>query len=168
MSIVMLSGPVGAGKTAVAQELMLLSPAPVCYIEGDTFWSFFAKHDGRDPRERFRLIMRSMTAAAVPMARGGYEVILDFSIPPQFLDTARKIVKELPLDFVVLRPSIGVCERRAANRGEGKIIDYAAYRDLYAFFDGAPQHMVSDDEADPRSLAQRIREGLDQGTFRVR
>ena len=128
MSVVILSGPVGAGKTAVAQQLLALSAAPVCYIEGATFWSFFEKHDGRDRREQFRLIMRSMTAAPVPLARGGYEVILDFSIPPQFLDTARKIVKELPLDFVVLRPSIGICEQRAAGRAEGKIIDYALYQ----------------------------------------
>jgi adenylylsulfate kinase-like enzyme len=93
-----LSGPIGAGKTTVARELLALLPAPVSYIEGDTFWSFVAKAHSRDRREVFQVIMRAMTAAAIPFARSGYEVLIDFSIPPQFLETARKILKEVPLN----------------------------------------------------------------------
>ena len=54
--------------------------------------------------------MTAMTAAAVPYALAGYEVILDFSIPPWFLDAVRKVVKikDVPLDYVVLRPSESV------------------------------------------------------------
>jgi len=69
MRVVMLSGPIGAGKTTVARELLSLTTAPSCYLEGDTFWSLFAMPDATARRERFRLIMRSMTAAAVPLAR---------------------------------------------------------------------------------------------------
>ena len=119
MGVVMLSGPVGAGKTTVARELVALSKGPQCYLEGDTFWSFFTKMDGGERRERFRLIMRSMTAAAIPLARGGYEVLLDFSFPIEFLEAARKILKEVPLDFVVLRPSLAECENaRVSGRKE--------------------------------------------------
>ena len=49
MSVVMLSGPVGAGKTTVARELVAISPEPLCYIEGDAFWPVFAK-PGAKPR----------------------------------------------------------------------------------------------------------------------
>jgi len=51
--------------------------------------------------------MSARTAAAVPYATAGYEVILDFSIPPWFVDTVRQIadVRKIPLSFVVLRPS---------------------------------------------------------------
>jgi hypothetical protein len=80
------------------------------YIEGDALWPVFAKPDAKPRRERFRLLMRSLTAAAVPLARRGYEVLLDFSFPLDFLETARKIVKEIPLDLVILRPSIATCE----------------------------------------------------------
>lgn len=167
MSVVMLSGPVGAGKTTVARELIAISPAPLCYIEGDTFWPHFAKPDEKSQRERFRLLMRSVTAAAIPLARSGYEVLLDFSFPLDFLDTARKILKEIPIDFVMLRPSLAICKQRAAARPEGKISDYSAYRDFYAMFEGLSNHEVGDVEANPASIARRIRDGLDQGIFRL-
>jgi chloramphenicol 3-O-phosphotransferase len=167
MPVVMLSGPVGAGKTTVAQELVRISPAPLCYIEGDTFWPVFKKPDAKPQRERFRLLMRSLTAAAVPLARGGYEVLLDFSFPLNFLETARKILKEIPLDFVIVRPSMTVCEQRSAERPEGKIADYGVYREFYAMFEGLPEHEINDDHADAGSIAQRIREGLDAGIFRL-
>ncbi|MGD0729911.1 MAG: AAA family ATPase [Terracidiphilus sp.] len=163
----MLSGPVGAGKTTIARELVAISTAPLCFIEGDTFWPIFTKSDTRPVRERFRLLMRSMTAAAIPLARGGYEVLLDFSFPLDFLDTARKILKEIPLDFIVLRPSLAVCEQRAAARPEGAIADYGVYRDFYTMFEGLPKHEICDDEADAASIAQRIRAGLDNGIYRL-
>lgn len=70
MSVVTLSGPVGAGKTTVARELVAISRAPLSYIEGDALWPLFVKPDAKPQHERFRLFMRSMTVAAVPLARG--------------------------------------------------------------------------------------------------
>ncbi len=167
MSVTILSGPIGAGKTTVARELLALLPAPVSYIEGDTFWSFVAKAHSLDRREVFRVIMRAMTAAALPFARSGYEVILDFSIPPQFLETARKILKDVPLNYIVIRPSLAICEARAATRSEGRIANYDRYREFYALFQDALPYLVCDDEADACSVAKRIRQGLSKGTFVV-
>ncbi len=167
MGVVMLTGPIGAGKTAVARELVSLASSPTCYLEGDSFWSLFAKPDPGPRQGRFRLIMRSMTAAAVPLARAGYEVVLDFSFPLDFLDTARKILKEIPLDLVILRPSLPVCRRRAAERIEGQIPDYGRYESFYAMFEGRAQNEICDESADARTLALQIREGLEAGVFRV-
>ena len=108
-----------------------------------------------------------MTAAAVPFARSGFDVLLDFSIPPDFLPIARKILKEIPLDFVALCPSIVTCARRAAERPEGKIDDYAPYRSFYALFEGATTPSISDDDATAENLATRIWEGLAAGQFRA-
>lgn len=167
MRVVMLSGPIGAGKTTVARELLSLASAPTCYLEGDTFWSVFVRPDAKPRHDRFRLIMRSMTAAAVPLARSGYEVLLDFSFPIDFLDTARKILKEIPTDLVILRPNLAVCAQRAAERVAGQIPDYTRYHDFYAMFEGRPQNEISDDTLDARSAALRIRRGLDSGVFRI-
>jgi chloramphenicol 3-O-phosphotransferase len=168
--IILLSGPIGAGKTTVAREFIALSPAPVAYIEGDTFWGFIAKKaPGRGIHYDFKMIMSAMTAAAVPYALHGYEVIVDFSIPPWFLDNARRIAKrrDVPLDFVVLRPSESVCAARAAHRGEGAIPEYAPYHELYTSFDEAERYTIKDDSSDAAVVAARIREGLEAGQFRL-
>jgi len=167
MSVIFLSGPIGAGKTAVAQELIALLPAPLSYIEGDTFWSFIRKEGDRGMRENFPVIVRSMTAAALPLARSGFNVLIDFSIPPAFVDTARKILKEVPFDFVLLRPSLPVCVERASTRKEGPITDHERMKNFYVLFEEGNIEPICDDEADPASLAVRIAEGLNQGRFRV-
>jgi len=167
--LVIISGPIGAGKTTVARELVASSPPPVAYIEGDKFWFFIAKGAGRRREKDFKMIMTAITAAALPYALYGYEVILDFSIPPWFLETAQRVVKakDLSLDYVVLRPSETVCATRAASRAEGTIADYTAYRELYSSFDGAERYTIRDDTADPSSVAARIRDGLNAGAFRL-
>lgn len=170
-SIVIISGPVGAGKSTVAKELVASIKESVVYIEGDTFWSFIAKSARDQSRyKNFKTVMVAMTAAAVPYALAGYEVILDFSIPPWFIDTARKVagVRDVPLDYVVLRPNLSVCELRAANRAEGAIADYTPYRALYSDFDEAKQYTIADDTANAGALAAHIRSGLKAGRFRVK
>ena len=108
-----------------------------------------------------------MTAAAIPFARSGFRVLVDFSIPPTYVDTARKILKEVPFDFVLLRPSLQVCVKRASSREEGPISDYALLKNFYARFEEGNVEPICDDNANPTSLARRIADGLSQGRFRV-
>ena len=122
-------------------------PGPLVKLEGDTFWHFLSKPLEVEVRENFRLLMRSMTAACVPFAKGGYDVLLEFSIPPGFLKTARTIVKDLDLHYVLLRPSREVCEARAASREEWPIEDYEKLRAFYERFEGQEQHLVADEDA---------------------
>jgi chloramphenicol 3-O-phosphotransferase len=167
MSIIFLSGPIGAGKTSVAKALLPLLPAPLSYIEGDTFWSFIRKGGERGVGGNFPVLVRSMTAAALPFARSGFQVVIDFSIPPTYVAAARKILKEVPFDFVLLRPSFEVCAERAASRKEGAIHDYVMMKNFYARFEEGTAEAICDDSANPESLARRIADGLSQGRFRV-
>jgi adenylate kinase family enzyme len=59
-TVIMLSGPVGAGKTRVARELIALLPGPLSYIEGDTFWPFIAKAETRSAKEISPVLIREM------------------------------------------------------------------------------------------------------------
>src|SRR5581483_1739324 len=146
MSVIFLSGPIGAGKTAVAKALLPLLPAPLSYIEGDTFWSFIRKEGERGLQDSFPVLVRSMTAAAIPFARSGFRVLIDFSIPPTFVVTARKILKEVPFDFVLLRPSFEVCAGRAASRKEGAITDLVMLKNFYARFEEGTVEPICDDK----------------------
>jgi len=167
--ILILSGPVGAGKTTVAHELVRQMTGDVVHIEGDVFWSFYANAPHGPTQQRFRTIMSAMTAAAIPFATAGSQVILDFSIPPWFLGTVRKIaaMRDVPLDLVILRPSEAVCAARAKARAEGPIDNYDPYSDLYRDFDHLSTHIVCDDTSPASDVAAQISRGIAQGQFRL-
>jgi chloramphenicol 3-O-phosphotransferase len=164
--VTILSGPIGAGKTAVSKELISLWSGPLGYIEGDQFWPFLVKRAEGDRREDFRVIMRAMTLAAGSLARTGYDVLLDFSIPPHFISAAQKILRDAPLHYIVLRPPIEVCAARARDRAEGKITKYD--RGFYALFAADARHMVEPDNGEsPKAIAEIFYAGLKEGSFRV-
>src|SRR5215469_13979267 len=64
--------------------------------------------------------------------RSGFRVLIDFSIPPTYVDTERTILKEVPFDFVLLQPSLEVCAERAGSRQEAAITDYVMLKNFYA------------------------------------
>ena len=167
--ILILSGPVAAGKSTVAHELVRLLTDDVVLIEGDVFWSFFVKGVRGPTQKSFRTIMSAMTAAAIPYATGGSQVILDFSIPPWFLDTVKKIagVRDVPVNYVVLRPSETVCAQRATSRTDGSIADYTRYSELYRDFDQVARHIVCDDDLSAADTAAVIARGVAEGRFRL-
>jgi chloramphenicol 3-O-phosphotransferase len=163
--VTILSGPIGAGKTAVSKDLIGLLSGPLAYIEGDQFWPFLVKRAEGDRREDFRVIMRAMTSAAGSLARTGYDVLLDFTIPPPFVPAAQKILRDAPLNYIVLRPPLEICAARARDRAEGKITKYD--RGFYAMFAAEERYMVSDESESPKAIAEMIFKGLKEGRFRV-
>jgi hypothetical protein len=165
--VTILSGPIGAGKTAVSNELIALWPTPLAYIEGDQFWPFLVKRAGGDRREDFRVIMRAMTSAAGSFSRTAYDVLLDFSIPPPFVPAAQKILRDAPLSYIVLRPPLEVCAARAGDRAEGKIATYD--RGFYALFASDSRHMVAPNNGEsPKTIAQILHTSPKEGSFRVK
>jgi hypothetical protein len=149
----------------VSKDLIGLLSGPLAYIEGDQFWPFLVKRAEGDRREDFRVIMRAMTSAAGSLARTGYDVLLDFTIPPPFVPAAQKILRDAPLNYIVLRPPLEICAARARDRAEGKITKYD--RGFYAMFAAEERYMVSDKSESPKAIAEMIFKGLKEGRFRV-
>jgi len=169
-SLVIITGPIGAGKSSVMRELVACSTTGnIAAIEGDVFWKFCAK--GSMPRhESFKTVMRAMVSAAVAFAIGGNETFLDFTIPPWYFDAVRKIVSgRVQIDLVILKPSEPLCAKRSVSRTEGAInYDTESHcHELYEEFSAvASAHIVSDDTSDAKTIAEFIRKGLDEGKFR--
>jgi chloramphenicol 3-O-phosphotransferase len=166
-SVLLLAGPIGAGKTTVARALATLMPEPLATIEGDRFWGFLAKPKPGGVRENFVASGRAMMAAAAQFARSDFNVLLDFSISPRLLPAAQKFFKELRFDYVVLRPSLGVCAARAATRPDGPIEDYSDLRDFYESFGDAGDHIIADEVSDAATLAARIHADVATGRYRI-
>lgn len=168
-SIIVLSGPVGSGKTTVARALLTIAEPPLAYVEGDVFWSFIAKPGALGGRQRnFPTIMRAMFRSSAALAAGGYATLLDFSFPLWFLEPARARIENTPVHYIELRPSLATCAARAAARAEGAIADYAPYAEFYDTFAADERLVIRNDDADPADVAAEINAGLADGRFLLR
>jgi hypothetical protein len=165
MAVVILSGPVGAGKTTVAAALKTLWAGPLVYLEGNRCLPLIVNAKPAERHADFRMMMRSMMAAAGPIARAGYDVLIDYAVPPAFLKTAAGILKDATLDYVLLLPSLTVCADRVANRSKAEPKTYDP--EFYGMFGGAPEHTLAEDRATAATLARQIFDGLAAGRFRV-
>ncbi len=168
-AITILSGPPGAGKTTIAKELICLNKGAMIYIEGDSFWKYIVESGKKSGFENFKATMSAMLAASIAYARNGFEVLLDFSIPPWYINKAAESVKKrkILLNYVVVRPSMEICAQRAATRVHGVIPEYLEpHIKLYESFDELQQFIIEENEADAKAIAERIKRGLDVGLFR--
>lgn len=170
--ILLISGPVGAGKTTVAKLVVEQWGAPVAFLEGDRFWPFFARRAPAESelearRRDAKILVQALIASSARFARGGYDVVAEFTIGPWALETIKAAVKEIPLDYVAICPSLEVCTSRVAAR-DGT--DYEPYVELHAAFAKLGRyeaHAIRDDDAEPGELAARILAGLADGAYRV-
>jgi hypothetical protein len=87
-------------------------------------------------------------------------------MPTWFLKPAAARLTDTSVHYIVLRQSLEVCARRAAEREEGRIVDYEPYRELYDLFEAPDRHVVLNDDLAPGDVAKVIHSGLAEGRFR--
>lgn len=166
--VLILSGPIGAGKTAVARELLRDASDGTAYIEGDTFWNIIVRPMASQlPFKALAMTMRAMISAARQYDRDGYDVIVDFTVPASYLDAVGRLLRGATFNYVVLRPSLETCAARAAARKRGKIADYGRYRDFYFDFETEKRLTIDNELLGPAEAAKVIRAGLSSGTFAI-
>lgn len=161
-SLVVVTGPPGAGKSTVAQVLASEADHSVL-VEGDSFFRFLAS-GAVDPwlpasHDQNTIVTRAAAAAAGAFALGGYATVYDGVVGPWFLPTFGAATQLEQLDYVILLPSVDICVRRVATRRGHGFTDEPATRKMHAEFAGAriaERHVLRDPPENPAEVAVLI------------
>jgi cytidylate kinase len=139
-TLLLIAGPPGAGKTTVAQRLAESAARPTVHIPTDSFFTWiktgFVLPFLPASAAQNEIVTRVMIDAALGYARGDYDVILDGVLGPWwlpgFVEAARGA--DLPLAYVVLRPSLDVTLARASARVGHALRDAGPITGLHGAF----------------------------------
>jgi energy-coupling factor transporter ATP-binding protein EcfA2 len=172
-SLVVVTGPPGAGKSTVAHLLAggLMAGRSVL-VEGDAFFRFLAAGAVEpwlpEAHDQNTIVTRAAAAAAGAFAWGGYATVYDGVVGPWFLPTFAAATHLKRLDYVVLLPSVEVCVRRVATRRNHGFTDEPATRKMHAEFAGArvdERHVLRDPPGEPAQVAALIESASAAGTL---
>ena len=173
MSLVVITGPPGAGKTTVA-EAVVQTFDPSVLVSGDEFFGFL-RAGAIEPwlgaaDEQNGVVSRAAASAAGAFASGGYTTIYDGVIGPWSLERFAQGTGLPSLDYVILLPSEDCCVERVATRSNHGFRDEAATRHMHRQFASRsmeldPKHVLVESAEDVEATARLILKGKESGRF---
>lgn len=177
--LIVVGGPVGAGKSTLAGYLRTkdFGHEGLIHIKGDSFFDHVVKSpEGASPKDQWKAAMRAILAAAFAYVKDGYNVIVDFILSKAFFDRAiEKYCAKLDVEvhYILLSPSFEICAQRFAARDGAKDDDYEQFKRLYDAFDsdlrpGMARHLAEEHAGETATdFGQRVYGELLSGKFLV-
>jgi energy-coupling factor transporter ATP-binding protein EcfA2 len=169
--VTVVTGPPGAGKSTVAEQLAgLLHPSAL--VRGDDFFAFLRTGAIRPwlPEAHVHNTAVVEAAAAATGRLAGYcDVVYDGVLGPWFLDTFLAAARVEQLHYVVLQPPLEQCLERVRNRQGHGFTDLDAATQMWHSFQQAhvdPRHVLDDHGRQPSDIANELVERLAAGTVR--
>lgn len=171
-SLLVVTGPPGAGKSSVARRVASTA-SPSVLVEGDAFFGFLAS-GAIDPwlpesNEQNIVVTRAAARAAGQFALGGFTTIYDGVVGPWFLPTFGAASGLDRLDYVILLPTVEVCVERVDTRLRHGFKDEPATRKMHAEFANASigaNHVLRDPSGNADEVAALVQAAADRGDLR--
>jgi len=167
VTLLLVAGPPGAGKSTVGRLLADAEPLSV-HLHSDDFYTWIVQ-GYVEPWKPASLaqnitLLSSVALAAARFAEGGYFTVVDGVFGPWFLDPWRAL--DLPVHYALLRPSLDATRDRASDRPGHPLQDLAVVEQMHAAFaDVGPieHHVIDSTVQTPAETAAEVRRRLAAG-----
>ncbi|MCP4306581.1 MAG: hypothetical protein GY788_17265 [bacterium] len=170
-SLLVITGPPGAGKSAVASIIADQRRRSVL-VPGDSFFAFLAAGKIEpwlsEAHQQNEAVIRAAAAATGAFVHDGCDTIYEGVVGPWFVDTLATAAGLQALDYTILLPSIDTCLQRVCARQDHGFTDETAARHMHRDFAEATidqRHIIDNGAKSASETAELILAARASGTL---